>query len=546
MSFASSSLSSSPYVTTNHNHLISQQQCYPISINNLSHHHHHHMIFLQPSVPNQQQQQHTPPSTCFGMIFQPITTTCHPNANSSMSSSPSQKPPGCCSLIHHRVINPNMAMMMNVVDNFTHAWMNPYIPTSSPTTCESTSSNMEMMEMPDSASPQMYNHEASSSSLLSSQQQQQFGQALYNVLMMNGREENLTNTTTSEKYVVAECRLATPHEVVSPIIRTSGQSHSYTSIVERTNDPQIGHSAESTMCANLVSHSFHPPSQPVQEEFQETNSMHAPSITTSFNHDKLVLSQKEKKDDESLKESKTTNSRMKKPKSTTQCHNCKTERSPLWRKHPENGKSLCNKCGLFLQRYKKDRPIQEEYMKAGRKKRVKNDSLLEEENQSSSPTNTTDSHMHLITPTNKSSNNNKKRTKDHKEETETTVKKAKRTQVNSTTQSEDNENDVNKTTTAISSISTTPKLEHTTTTSPFSQTLSSLSQSTVSASSSLSNESSSLVMLKKQFEEAMVLFPDLMQTFVSIIRKSENCKNMGETFQVSTPVVMNQQTFFQQ
>jgi hypothetical protein len=40
-----------------------------------------------------------------------------------------------------------------------------------------------------------------------------------------------------------------------------------------------------------------------------------------------------------------------------ECTNCKTVKSPIWRKGPNNSK-LCNKCGLYWKRYNKQRPLE--------------------------------------------------------------------------------------------------------------------------------------------------------------------------------------------
>jgi len=48
--------------------------------------------------------------------------------------------------------------------------------------------------------------------------------------------------------------------------------------------------------------------------------------------------------------------RASKPKISNTCHNCKATNSPLWRKDTE-GKTLCNKCGLYLSRHGQQRPL---------------------------------------------------------------------------------------------------------------------------------------------------------------------------------------------
>ncbi|ORZ22842.1 hypothetical protein BCR41DRAFT_278148, partial [Lobosporangium transversale] len=40
----------------------------------------------------------------------------------------------------------------------------------------------------------------------------------------------------------------------------------------------------------------------------------------------------------------------------TQCTNCSTKRTPLWRRD-EGGKPLCNACGLFLKLHGRVRPL---------------------------------------------------------------------------------------------------------------------------------------------------------------------------------------------
>jgi hypothetical protein len=53
---------------------------------------------------------------------------------------------------------------------------------------------------------------------------------------------------------------------------------------------------------------------------------------------------------------KQRNSSVGKVKASNSCHNCKATNSPLWRKDNE-GKTLCNKCGLYLSRHGQQRPL---------------------------------------------------------------------------------------------------------------------------------------------------------------------------------------------
>ncbi|CAN3354305.1 hypothetical protein DICA3_B02916 [Diutina catenulata] len=53
--------------------------------------------------------------------------------------------------------------------------------------------------------------------------------------------------------------------------------------------------------------------------------------------------------------SNLTRSLKEKPKQT-ECHNCKTHTTPLWRKDPQ-GNTLCNACGLFLKLHGTTRPL---------------------------------------------------------------------------------------------------------------------------------------------------------------------------------------------
>lgn len=43
-------------------------------------------------------------------------------------------------------------------------------------------------------------------------------------------------------------------------------------------------------------------------------------------------------------------------RSSSICHNCKTNTMPLWRRD-KNGNTLCNACGLFLKLHETSRPI---------------------------------------------------------------------------------------------------------------------------------------------------------------------------------------------
>jgi len=53
---------------------------------------------------------------------------------------------------------------------------------------------------------------------------------------------------------------------------------------------------------------------------------------------------------------KKRNSTGGRTKAANSCHNCKATNSPLWRKDNE-GKTLCNKCGLYLSRHGQQRPL---------------------------------------------------------------------------------------------------------------------------------------------------------------------------------------------
>ncbi|ORY02630.1 glucocorticoid receptor-like (DNA-binding domain), partial [Basidiobolus meristosporus CBS 931.73] len=39
------------------------------------------------------------------------------------------------------------------------------------------------------------------------------------------------------------------------------------------------------------------------------------------------------------------------------CSNCKTTKTPLWRRNPQGGQPLCNACGLFLKLHGIVRPL---------------------------------------------------------------------------------------------------------------------------------------------------------------------------------------------
>jgi hypothetical protein len=41
----------------------------------------------------------------------------------------------------------------------------------------------------------------------------------------------------------------------------------------------------------------------------------------------------------------------------TECSNCHTKETPLWRRTPDKKHSLCNACGLYLKQYKVHRPL---------------------------------------------------------------------------------------------------------------------------------------------------------------------------------------------
>ncbi|KAI8081294.1 uncharacterized protein BX664DRAFT_238193, partial [Halteromyces radiatus] len=43
-------------------------------------------------------------------------------------------------------------------------------------------------------------------------------------------------------------------------------------------------------------------------------------------------------------------------KGNTECFNCHTQTTPLWRRNPE-GQPLCNACGLFLKLHGVVRPL---------------------------------------------------------------------------------------------------------------------------------------------------------------------------------------------
>ncbi|KAG2383276.1 hypothetical protein C9374_004613 [Naegleria lovaniensis] len=119
----------------------------------------------------------------------------------------------------------------------------------------------------------------------------------------------------------------------------------------------------------------------------------------------------------------TRNSKMKNriEKNKTRCFNCNTEKSPLWRKHPEHGKKLCNKCGLYLLRYQKDRPMHEEHLKAGRRKKIK------KENMENRATEEGQREPKDIASNTMDDNHKNKRTKDQTDENESTLSKKVKT-----------------------------------------------------------------------------------------------------------------------
>ncbi|KAI8897414.1 hypothetical protein BC833DRAFT_505880, partial [Globomyces pollinis-pini] len=39
------------------------------------------------------------------------------------------------------------------------------------------------------------------------------------------------------------------------------------------------------------------------------------------------------------------------------CFNCKTNKTPLWRRTEDRKHNLCNACGLYYKQYKTHRPI---------------------------------------------------------------------------------------------------------------------------------------------------------------------------------------------
>jgi len=41
----------------------------------------------------------------------------------------------------------------------------------------------------------------------------------------------------------------------------------------------------------------------------------------------------------------------------TECFNCRTRSTPLWRRTPDKKHSLCNACGLYMKQYKTHRPL---------------------------------------------------------------------------------------------------------------------------------------------------------------------------------------------
>ncbi|KAG2393708.1 hypothetical protein C9374_007239 [Naegleria lovaniensis] len=62
------------------------------------------------------------------------------------------------------------------------------------------------------------------------------------------------------------------------------------------------------------------------------------------------------------------------------CHNCGTSKTPMWRKNQE-GKPLCNKCGLYLLRYDTNRPMVEKlkFGRRGHKRKLDSNEVIEQQ-----------------------------------------------------------------------------------------------------------------------------------------------------------------------
>jgi len=50
----------------------------------------------------------------------------------------------------------------------------------------------------------------------------------------------------------------------------------------------------------------------------------------------------------------------------TECFNCRTRSTPLWRRTPDKKHSLCNACGLYMKQYKMHRPLNAQKMRGQR------------------------------------------------------------------------------------------------------------------------------------------------------------------------------------
>jgi len=50
----------------------------------------------------------------------------------------------------------------------------------------------------------------------------------------------------------------------------------------------------------------------------------------------------------------------------TECFNCRTRSTPLWRRTPDKKHSLCNACGLYMKQYKTHRPLNNQKLRGQR------------------------------------------------------------------------------------------------------------------------------------------------------------------------------------
>jgi len=50
----------------------------------------------------------------------------------------------------------------------------------------------------------------------------------------------------------------------------------------------------------------------------------------------------------------------------TECFNCRTRTTPLWRRTPDRKHSLCNACGLYMKQYHTHRPLNAQKMRGQR------------------------------------------------------------------------------------------------------------------------------------------------------------------------------------